>query len=94
MGQGRSRNDRAGQETAKAWKTHDPEAAQASEKITEQVQSRYGLGVNGTEASFSPALTRVQQSRSVVGSERNEAAAARTDAIVTGASRKDREAGG
>ncbi|MDI3243300.1 hypothetical protein QK292_17275 [Arthrobacter sp. AL08] len=70
--------------------------------IDVQVQSRYGLGVNGTEAaeaSFSPALTRVQQSRSVVESERNQAVAARTDAIVaradvTGASRNDREAGG
>jgi hypothetical protein len=35
-------------ETATAWKAYDPEAAQASEKISEQVQSRYGIDVNNT----------------------------------------------
>lgn len=41
------------------WKAYDREAAQASEKISEQVQSRYGTDVNNTdayEASVSAAL--------------------------------------
>jgi hypothetical protein len=51
-------------ETATAWKAYDPEAAQAAGKISEQVQSRYGIDVNNTgadEASVSEALARAQQ---------------------------------
>jgi hypothetical protein len=46
-------------ETATTWKAYDPEAAQAAGKISEQVQSRYGIDVNNTgadEASVSEAL--------------------------------------
>jgi colicin import membrane protein len=84
-------------ETATAWKAYDPDAAQASEKIHEQVQSCYGIDVNNTgagEASVSEALARVQQARSDAESERTKAAAARTDevvadAVVAGANRQD-----
>ena len=75
-------------ETATAWKAYDPDAAQASEKIREQVQSRYGIDVNNTgsdEASVSEALARVQLARSEAESERTKAAAARTDEVVAGA---------
>jgi colicin import membrane protein len=74
-------------ETATAWKVYDPEAAQASEKIHEQVQSRYGIDVNNTgadEASVSEALARAQQARSEAESERTKATAARTDEVVVG----------
>ncbi|MEC5192679.1 MULTISPECIES: hypothetical protein [unclassified Arthrobacter] len=86
-------------ETATAWKAYDPEAAQASEKISEQVQSRYGIDVNSTgadEASVSEALALAQQARSEAENERTKASAARTDevvigAAVAGANRQDRE---
>lgn len=76
------------QETATAWKAYDPEAAQAAEKISDQVQSRYGIDVNNTgadEASVSEALARAQQARSKAESERTKGAAARTDEVVAGA---------
>jgi colicin import membrane protein len=75
-------------ETATAWKDYDPEAAQAAEKIREQVQSRYGIDVNNTgadEASVSEALARAQQARSEAETERTKAASARTDEMVAGA---------
>lgn len=78
-------------ETATAWKDYDPEAAQASEKISEQVQSRYGI-VNNTgvdEASVSAALARAQQARSQAENERNKASAARTDEVVASAAVAD-----
>ena len=85
-------------ETATAWRAYDPEAAQAVEKISEQVQSRYGIDVNNTgadEASVSEALARAQQTRLEAESERTKGAAARTDevlagAAVAGANRQDR----
>jgi colicin import membrane protein len=75
-------------ETATAWKAYDPAAAQASEKISEQVQSRYGIDVNNTgadEASVSEALARAQQARSQAETERTKASAASTDEVVAGA---------
>jgi hypothetical protein len=75
-------------ETATAWKAYDPEAAQASKKISDQVQSRYGIDLNNTgadEASVSEALARAQQARSEAESERTKSSAARTDEIVAGA---------
>lgn len=75
-------------ETATAWKAYDPEAAQAAEKISEQVQNRNGIDVNNPgadEASVSDALTRAQQARSEAESERTKASAARTDEVVVGA---------
>jgi hypothetical protein len=86
-------------ETATAWKAYDPEAAQAAEKIGEQVQSRYGIDVNNTgadEASVSEALARAQQARSEAESERTKASAARTDEVAAGAAvaaanRQDRD---
>jgi hypothetical protein len=75
-------------ETATAWKAYDPEAAQASEKISDQVQSRYGIDVNNTgadEASVSAALARAQQARLETETERTKASAARTDEVVAGA---------
>lgn len=75
-------------ETATAWKTYDPEAAQASERIRVQVQARYGIDVNNAgadEASVSEALARAQQARSEAESERTKASAARTDEAVAGA---------
>jgi colicin import membrane protein len=75
-------------ETATAWKAYDPEAAQAAEKISEQVQSRYGIDVNNPgadEASVSAALARAQRARSEAESERTKGAAARTDEVVAGA---------
>ena len=85
-------------ETATAWKAYDPEAATAADKISEQVQSRYGIDVNNTgadEASVSAALARAQQARSEAESERTKASAARTDeavagAAIAGANRQDR----
>jgi hypothetical protein len=85
-------------ETATAWKAYDPEAAKAAMKISEQVQSRYGIDVNNTgadEASASEALARAQQARLEAESERTKGAAARTDevmagAAVAGANRQDR----
>jgi hypothetical protein len=74
--------------TATAWKTYDPEAAQASERIRGQVQARYGIDVNNTgadEASVSAALARAQQTRLEAENERTKASAARTDEAVTGA---------
>ena len=86
-------------ETATAWKAYDPIAAQASEKIRDQVQSRYGIDVNSTgadEASVSEALARAQKARLEVEIERTKSSAARTDevvagAAVAGANRQDRE---
>jgi hypothetical protein len=75
-------------ETATAWKAYDPEAAQASERIREQVQARYGIDVNNTgadEASVSEALARAQQARSEAEIERTKASAACTDEVVAGA---------
>jgi hypothetical protein len=75
-------------ETATAWKAYDPEAAQASKKISDQVQSRYGIDVNNTgadEASVSAALARAQRVRSQAESERPISSAARTDEVVAGA---------
>ena len=75
-------------ETATAWKAYDPEAARAAGKISEQVQSRYGIDVNNTgadEAAVSKALARAQQARSEAESERTKASAARTDEVVAGA---------
>ena len=83
-------------ETATAWKAYDPEAAQAAGKISEQVQSRYGIDVNNTGADeASEALGRAQQARSGAESERTKSSAARTDetvaaAAVAGANRQDR----
>ena len=85
-------------ETATAWKAYDPEAAQAAGKISEQVQSRYGIDVNNAgadEASVSAALARAQQARSEAEIERTKASIARTDevaagAAVAGANRQDR----
>jgi colicin import membrane protein len=75
-------------ETATAWKAYDPEAAQASEQIREQVQRRYVIDVNNTgadEASVAAALARAQQARSQAESERTKASVARTDEAVAGA---------
>ncbi|QDG87084.1 hypothetical protein [Pseudarthrobacter sp. NIBRBAC000502770] len=75
-------------ETAMAWKAYDPEAAQASEKIREQVRSRYGIDVNNPgsdERSVSEALARAQQARSEAETERTKASAARTDEAAAGA---------
>jgi hypothetical protein len=75
-------------ETATAWKAYDPEAGQASKKINDQIQSRYGIDVNNTgadEASVSAALARAQHARSQAESERPKSSAARTDEIVAGA---------
>jgi colicin import membrane protein len=75
-------------ETATAWKTYDPDAAQAAERIRDQVQRRYGIDVNNTgadEASVSEALTRAQHARGQAGTERTKASAARTDEVVAGA---------
>lgn len=75
-------------QTATAWKAYDPEAAQASEHIRNQVQARYGIDVNNPgadEASVSAALTRAQQARTEAENERTKAAAARTDEVVAGA---------
>lgn len=75
-------------ETATAWKAYDPEAAQAAGKISEQVQSRYGIDVNNTgadDASVSEALARAQQTRPEVEGERTKGAIARTDEVVVGA---------
>jgi hypothetical protein len=72
-------------ETATAWREYDPDAAQASEKIRDQVQARYGIDVNNTgadEASVSAALARAQRARVEADSERTQAAAARTDEAV------------
>jgi hypothetical protein len=75
-------------ETATAWMAYDPEAAQAAEKISEQVQSRYGIDVNNTgadQASVFEALARAQPARLETESERTKGAAARTDEVVAGA---------
>jgi len=75
-------------ETATAWKAYDPEAAHASEKISDQVQSRYGIDVDdigADEASVSEALARAQQARIEAETERTKASAARTDKVVAGA---------
>jgi colicin import membrane protein len=75
-------------ETATAWKAYDPRAAQASERIRDQVQSCYGIDVNNTgadEASVSDALARVQQAHLEAENERTKASAARSDEAVTGA---------
>jgi hypothetical protein len=75
-------------QTATAWKAYDPEAAQASERIRDQVQARYGIDVNNTgadEASISAALHRAQQAGSEADTERTKAATARTDEVVAGA---------
>ncbi|MET1086261.1 MAG: hypothetical protein ABWY04_03935 [Arthrobacter sp.] len=59
-----------------------PEAAQAAGKISDQVQSRYGIDVNHTgadEASVSAALARAQQARLKTESGPTKAAASRTD---------------
>ncbi|WP_211882925.1 hypothetical protein [Pseudarthrobacter albicanus] len=84
-------------QTATAWKGYDPEAAQASEHIRNQIQASYGIDVNNTgadEASVSAALTRAQQARAEADNERTKATAARTDeamavAAVEGANRQD-----
>jgi hypothetical protein len=86
-------------QTASAWKTYDPEAAQASERIREQVQNRYGIDVNNTgadEAAVSEALAGAQQAGVEAESERTKASASRTDeavagAAVAGANRQDRD---
>lgn len=75
-------------ETAAAWKAYDPEAAQAAEKISEEVKGRYGIDVNNPgadEASVSEALARAQRARSEAESERTKASDARTDEVVAGA---------
>lgn len=75
-------------ETATAWKTYDPEAAQAAERIRDQVQTRYGIDVNSAgadEASVSAALARAQRARLAAEGERTKASAARTDEAVAGA---------
>ena len=75
-------------ETATAWKAYDPEAASAADRISEQVQSRYGIDVNNTgadEASVSAALARAQQARAEAENERTKASVARTDEVVAGA---------
>jgi hypothetical protein len=75
-------------ETATAWKAYDPEAAPASERISDQIRSRYGIDVNNTgadEASLSAALARAQHARLETESERTKGAAARTDEVVAGA---------
>jgi colicin import membrane protein len=75
-------------QTATSWKAYDPEALQASERIREQVQARYGIDVNNTgadEASVSAALTRAQQARTEAENDRAKASAARTDEAVAGA---------
>ena len=85
-------------ETATAWKAYDPEAATAADKISEQVQSRYGIDVNNTGAdgaSVSAALARAQQARAEAEGERAKASVARTDeavagAAIAGANRQDR----
>jgi colicin import membrane protein len=75
-------------QTATAWKAYDPDAAQASEHIRNQVQTRYGIDVNNTgvdEASVSAAFARAQQTRSEADNERAKASAERTDEAVAGA---------
>ncbi|CAN7546800.1 hypothetical protein LJR013_003908 [Pseudarthrobacter oxydans] len=84
-------------QTATAWKGYDPKAAQAAEHIRDQVQARYGIDVNNPgadEGSVSEALIRAQQARSEGETERNKAAAARSDEVVVssavaGANRQD-----
>jgi colicin import membrane protein len=73
-------------QTATAWNAYDPDAAQASEHIRNQVQARYGIDVNdigADEASVSAALSRAQQARLEADNERAKASAERTDEAVT-----------
>lgn len=75
-------------QTATAWKAYDPEVAQASDHISNQVQARYGIDVNNTgadEASVSAALERAQQARTEAENEQDKATAARADDVVAGA---------
>ncbi|MBT1003912.1 hypothetical protein KIH31_15050 [Paenarthrobacter sp. DKR-5] len=84
-------------ETATAWKPYDPDAAQASERIRREVQSRYGINVESTgadERAVSAALARAQQARIDVDAERNYASAVCRDeilanAMVAGGNRQD-----
>lgn len=84
-------------QTATAWKTYDPEATRTSEKISDQVHSRYGIEVNNTgadEASVIEALARAQQTRSEAETERTNATQEGTDKGLVGtaiaaASRQD-----
>jgi hypothetical protein len=70
-------------ETATAWKAYDPQAAQASERIRNQMQARYGIDVNNTGADES--LARVQQTRLEADTQRTKASSARTDEAVAAA---------
>lgn len=87
-------------QTATAWKTYDPEAAQASEHIRDEVQARYGIDVNNTgadEASIAAALARAQETRAQAEKEQAKASATRThDAVASaataGANRQDNAA--
>jgi hypothetical protein len=87
-------------EAATAWKAYDPQAAQASERIRDQVQTRYGIDVSNTgadEASVSAALTQAQQARVEADSEQTSPSAARDDevlvaAAVAGANNQDNAA--
>jgi hypothetical protein len=85
-------------ETATAWKSYDPVAAEHAERIRDQVQQRYRIDVNNTgagEHEIAAAVDRAQQARGQAENERSNAAAARGDevlasAAVAAANRDDR----
>lgn len=74
-------------ETATAWKTLDPVAAEHAARIKEQVQQRYGIDVDNTgatEQQISAALVEAERVRNQAQEERSNGAAARTDEAVAG----------
>ncbi len=84
-------------ETATAWKDYDPIAAEHAARIKDQVQQRYGIDVDNTEASeqqISAALAEAERARGQAQEERSKGVAARADeevasVAVTGARRED-----
>jgi colicin import membrane protein len=61
-------------EAATAWKDHDPAARSAAEVIRDQVQRRYGLGVDNLgadDASVSVALAKAERDREQADQERS-----------------------
>ncbi|TFC10889.1 hypothetical protein [Cryobacterium sp. MDB2-33-2] len=84
-------------ETANAWRTVDPDIARTSDRMREELRSRYGIDVNNLDAdptAVREALARAQQDRSAAAESRGESGKdyAEATSLLTVADQLDRKA--
>jgi hypothetical protein len=84
-------------ETAEAWRPVDDDIARTSDRMREELRSRYGVDVNNLgadPAAVREAITRAEQDRTTAGTARGDSMRdyAEANSLLTTADQLDREA--